>query len=107
MFDRRQNLLIGMILLLCFLSPGCYQFKTAFGMLAAESAYNQGQFGKAVRIYQDLIEINPQSADLHWHLGIAYFSAGNYDKTAIQIERLKGLGENKLADDLQQLLDKE
>ena len=92
---------------LCFALCGCNQFKTAFGILEAESAYNRGNFGKAVKIYQGLIEINPQSADLHWHLGLAYFSAGNYDKVLVQIKHLKALKAQKLADDLQQLLDKE
>ncbi len=75
-------------------------------MMQAESAYNQGQFGKAIRIYQDLIKISPQSADLHWHLGIVYFSSGNTDKVIVQIKRLRSLGEKRYADDLKQLLEK-
>ncbi len=75
-------------------------------MMEAESAYNHGNFGKAVRIYRDLVEINPESANLHWHLGLAYFSSGNKDNVLVQIKRLKTLKAKKLADDLQQLVDK-
>src|SRR3989338_2555324 len=91
--------------ILCLALCGCNQFKTAFGILEAESAYNHGDFGKAVKIYRDLVEINPESADLHWHLGLAYFSSGNRDKVLAQIKRLKALKAKKLADDLQQLVD--
>ena len=95
------------VLFLCLVLCGCDPLKIAFGLLEAESAYNHGDFGKAVRIYQDLVEINPQSADLHWRLGLAYFSSGNKDIAVIQIKHLKALGAKKSADDLQQLLDKE
>jgi Tfp pilus assembly protein PilF len=49
----------------------------------AVSYYNRGEYEKAVEAYKRAIEINPDSAEAYYHLGMAYSSLGKY-KDAVE-----------------------
>ncbi|HOW35461.1 MAG TPA: tetratricopeptide repeat protein [Candidatus Omnitrophota bacterium] len=89
---------------LCFSS--CQKLKTSWMMIDAEAAYNQGNAEKSIRIYKKIIEVNPQQADVHWKLGIAYYALGEKLNMEKEILALRKLNEMNMANDLQQLLDK-
>lgn len=47
------------------------------------SYYNRGEYEKAIVAYKRAIEINPDSTEVHFHLGMAYSSLGKY-KEAVE-----------------------
>ena len=75
--------------------------------MEAETAYNQGNFDKALGLYQELSEQDPDDASLHWRLGTVYFSKGNKAKVRKEIKELRRLDHAELASDLEQLLGKQ
>ncbi len=46
-----------------------------------------GEFAKAVRDYERISELNPALDASHWRLGIAYFYAGQPEKSAAQFDK--------------------
>lgn len=46
-----------------------------------------GEFAKSVRDYERVSELNPALDASHWRLGIAYFYAGQPEKSAAQFEK--------------------
>jgi cytochrome c-type biogenesis protein CcmH/NrfG len=50
---------------------------------AAVSYYNRGEYEKAIEEYKRAIEINPDSVEAYYHLGMAYSSLGKY-KEAVE-----------------------
>jgi len=83
----------------------CDKVKSSFELIKADTAYNQGQFDKAIKIYERALEGNPQNGEVQWKLGIAYYSKGDRDSVKKQEMKLRKLGEEKLAQDLEQLLE--
>ncbi len=75
-------------------------------LLKAETAYNQANFTKAIEFYKEAIALKPDKADLHWKLGIAYYSNGDKKDFKEQVLKLRELGRNDLANDLEQLASK-
>ena len=49
----------------------------------AVSYYNRGEYEKAIEAYKREIEINPDSVEAYYHLGMAYSSLGKY-KEAVE-----------------------
>ena len=99
-------MLLCLFLLSSFIMSSCRKAESSWDLIKADTAYNQGNFEKAIELYKKLIEQDPQKADLYWKIGIAYYSNGEKFNTQKQIIQLKKLGKNDLADDLQQLLNK-
>lgn len=95
-----------MIFLSVLCLSSCQKLKTSWMMIDAEAAYNQGNAQKAVDIYKKVIETNPQQADVHWKLGIAYYTLGEKLNMEKEIVILRKFKEMNMANDLQQLLDK-
>lgn len=85
-------------------ASSCDKIQKSFNLLKADTAYNQGNFTKAIFFYQKLIQNNPQDPDLQWKLGIAYYSNGDRANVEKQIKNLRKLKNKKFADDLEQLL---
>lgn len=99
--------LAGIVLTVFLAASSCGKLQSSMDIIKAETAYNQGNFAKAIELYTQLIEINPSDPVLYHKLGIAYYSSGNKLKVEKQITKLRNLNNNELADDLQQLLDKQ
>ena len=82
----------------------CDRKKKSSGHLKAATAYNQANITKAIAIYKKLLKNDPDDPELNWKLGIAYFSNGERENVKKQIVELRRLKNQKLADDLEQLL---
>ena len=104
---KNKWILLGVILCLVLGVLGLFWGKihTSFMMIEAQTSYNTGHIDKAIVLYQELISEYPDNAELYWRLGIAYYSSGDKLNARKQIQRLKKLKKDKLADDLQQLLE--
>ncbi len=89
--------------MLVFLTS-CDNIRNSWKTIEASTAYNQGNYDKAIEIYKELIERNPNKADLYWSLGIAYYSKGEKLLVQKQIVQLRKLNRFDLAKDLEQLL---
>ncbi len=96
------------ILCLLFLAvfASCTKIENAWLLIKADTAYNQGNFPKAIDLYKKIIEANPEGADLHWKLGIAYFSNNEKENVKKEIAQLRRLGKKDMANDLEHLLNK-
>ncbi len=85
-------------------ASSCDQIQKSLDLLQADTAYNQGNYVKAISFYQKLVQNNPQDSELQWKLGIAYYSNNEHSNVEKQIEKLQKLKNQKLADDLKQLI---
>lgn len=94
------------LLFLLLIFSSCQKIKNSFVFFDAEIAYNQGNFDKAIKLYKQLLEKNPDDPNLHYQLGAAYFSKGEKLKVQKQIAKLRKLGKENLAKDLEQLLER-
>lgn len=102
----RRLIPMYVVLLLTLSLFSCEKIKSTWLVLKAETAYNQGNTKKAVELYKELIALNPTQPEFYWKLGIAHYSNNDKPSAQKQVARLKTLGRNDLADDLQQLLDR-
>lgn len=91
---------------LLFACASCERIQDSLDIIKADAAYNQGNYVKAIEIYKDLLQRSPDDTGLYHKLGIAYYSSGNLLEVQKQIAKLRTLGNEKLADDLEQILDR-
>ena len=104
---RLRNVFKLLIIIAVFSSfCSCQKIKSTMKFTEAETAYNQGNFDRALEIYLELVEMSPSDASLYWHLGTVYFSKGDKAGVQKQIKVLRKLGRGDLADDLAHLLEK-
>ena len=101
-FSYLLTILSGLIFLATVSS--CDRIKRSIDLLQADTAYNQANITKAIAIYKKLLKNDPDDPELNWKLGIAYFSNGERENVKKQIVELRRLKNQKLADDLEQLL---
>ncbi len=103
-----MNIFFPLLLSVFFLfsTASCDSARTFFRLLKAETAYNQGKFDVAIRIYREILRKYPLKGELHWKLGIAYYSKGDIEGVKEQEARLRKLKEEALADDLERLLER-
>ena len=99
--------IITLCLTLGVLLTSCKAIKIPWLQVQAETAYNQGNFEQAVKLYEQLIELKPDSDMYHWHLGICYFSQGKTYKAQKEVVQLRKIGAEDLAKDLEQLIARE
>ncbi len=52
-----------------------------------DQLFFRGEFAKSVRDYERVSELKPELDASHWRLGIAYFYAGQPEKSAAQFEK--------------------
>ena len=107
--DKKTKIFIFICLLILapLLLSSCQKLKTSFKFVSAQAAYNQGKYDTAIKLYQELIEEKPDDFMLVWNLGITYYSKGDLYKSRKQAVKLRKMGQNDLADMLEQTIDKE
>lgn len=100
-----QTLMILSAFLLILPLSSCDKIATSLRLIKADTAYNQAKFDKAIEIYKEVLENHPDEAEIHWKLGISYYSKGDLESVQKQVVRLKKLGAEELARDLEHLLE--
>ena len=95
------------LLVFLFILPltSCDKIATSLRLIKADTAYNQAQFDKSIEIYKEVLENHPDDAQIHWKLGISYYSKGDLESVKKQVVRLRKLGAEELAQDLEHLLE--
>lgn len=81
------NKVIFIIILL--ISTGLCKANPTVAM--ADSAYNSGDYGKAIALYQAVAEDNGVSYSLYYNLGNAYYQAGDLGMAMLSYQRAKKL----------------
>ncbi len=99
----------GRPLVVCFLAgivllTGCTKIKRTVKQWAADVAYNQGKYDKAIMLYKELVEVYPDDSLLRWNLGISYYSNNDMLNASRQVIKLRVMGRDDLARDLEQLI---
>lgn len=78
----------------------CGKIQVGYLSAKAMSAMNGGNFEKAEELYLKVIELEPNVADHHWQLASVYISSKRNAKARQEIEKLRSLGRDDLADQL-------
>lgn len=101
----KRTVIFSILIILAVLSfSSCGQISYSLRYIAADAAYNQGKYEKAIKIYKELLEENPSEPMLHWNLGISYYSSGDLLNCSREAVKLRKLGKQDLAKDLEQLI---
>ena len=58
---------------------------------SADIAYNNGEYSKAVQLYEGIVKENGVSAPILFNLGCAYYKTGNEGEARLYLERAKRL----------------
>ena len=67
----------------------------------AQKAHNEGDFVKAIRIYQKLIVKEPDNEMYVYDLGMAYLDSKDFDGAKEQIDQLKKMDREDLAEKME------
>lgn len=78
----------------------CSKIQTGYLSAKAMAAVNGGNFTKAEELYLKIIEIEPNVPDHHWQLAGVYISSRRNAKARQEIETLRRMGRDDLADQL-------
>ncbi|MFH1360514.1 MAG: tetratricopeptide repeat protein [Candidatus Omnitrophota bacterium] len=104
----RKKWIYLLALIICSIAfVSCGKIKSSFKHLVAEAAYNQGKYDKAIGLYKEIVADNPSNAQLRWNLGIAYYSKGDLLNASRQAVELRKLGRKDLAQDLEQVIERQ
>ena len=77
----------------------------AFLSAKANAAKNNASMERAEEIYKEIIRIQPGVPEHYWELGTFYLSNNNKHRARQQVEKLRKMGCNDLADSLQKYID--
>ena len=75
-----------------FLSVGVFAQDSL--LIKADQQYASQQYEKAIKIYQEILNSDKESASLYYNLGNAYYKAGQITKAILNYERAKLLAPN-------------
>ena len=103
---RHKMKLWGVCLLVMFVSLSCAKAKSAILSEKAFRQHNEGNYDKAIVTYKRLIALDPKNAINYWDLAVAYIDKGDSKSAKLQVEQLRQLGENELANQLDFLVRK-
>lgn len=78
----------------------CSQMQVGYLSAKAISATNAGNFAKAEELYLKIMELEPNVADHHWQLAGVYIASRQKAKAQKEIQALRRLGRDDLADQL-------
>ncbi len=95
---RIHHLIMVSILLISV--SACTQMQVGYLSAKAISATNAGSFAKAEELYLKIIELEPNVADHHWQLAGVYIASRQQAKAQKEIQVLRRLGRDDLADQL-------
>lgn len=85
--NMKRTLYILLFSLLSFAASAQTIAKAEFSKALGDSAYSQGRYDDAVRIYETAIENEGSSVELHYNLGNAYFRNNMLGKAILNYER--------------------
>lgn len=71
----------------------------------ANAAKNNASLERAEELYKEIIRIQPDVPEHYWELGTLYISNHDNYKARQQVEKLREMGRNDLADNLQKYID--
>ena len=97
-------------LVVMFFLTSCNGFDEQLNYNEAQRAHNKRDFDKAIRLYQQLLEgdpqnkVHPDNAIIHYDLGVAYLDIGEREKARRQADALKRMNREDLAEQLSKLL---
>jgi Tfp pilus assembly protein PilF len=101
----KRFLFFGFIFVCCLSLCSCDNIKVAILSGQAMFARNSGQFDKAEKLYQQIIDIQPEVPEHHWELATIYITARKRFLAHRQIDKLKKMGRDDLAQTLQRLME--
>ncbi len=101
----KRFLFFCFVLLSCATLCSCENIKVAILSGQAMFARNSGQLDKAEQLYQQIIDVQPDVAEHYWELATIYISARKRFLARQQIDKLKSMGREDLAQTLQRLMD--
>lgn len=78
-------------MLAMLVSAGCFAADNATLVTEADSAYNGGNYEKAIELYSSVIQSNGATAPLLFNLGCSYYKTGNEGEARVALERAKKL----------------
>ncbi len=96
------------IAFLAFISLGlcsCDSLRVAVFSAQATFARNSGQLEKAETLYKKIIDLQPDVPEHYWELGTLYISANKRFQARQQLEIIKKMGRQDLAETLQKFID--
>ncbi|MCW3071500.1 MAG: Tetratricopeptide repeat protein [Bacteroidetes bacterium] len=85
----KLNKLIALAFILCSSFSKADEPGIAFD--SANSAYAAGRYEQAIKLYEQVLESNKESAALYFNLGNAYFKTDNISAAILNYERAKKL----------------
>jgi len=97
--------ILTLCLVLALSSISCQKIEATLLSNKADRLHNAGKLDEAIKVYQRIIEIDPNPIN-HWDLGVAYLDKGDTENARRQIEKIKEHGDDKLAEQLETLLQK-
>lgn len=103
---RRIFAICGCLVFFIFL-VSCDQISRGWKGLLADTAYNQGNFDRAIVLYKELIADNPDDAHLYFKLGTVYVSKEDSFNIRRTIIRLNQMGREDLARNLRSLTEED
>lgn len=89
--DKSSKGNIMAILLMLFSALSSFAISGASRVAEADSAYNKGDYEKAIAEYSALIKEYPSNPELLYNLGCAYYKSGNNGDARVALERAKRL----------------
>ncbi len=75
------------LLLFCLLAAVSAFAEDSSALKAAEEAYQNGNFAKAIKEYEQLLADGYKSSDLHYNLGNAYYRARDLGRAVLHLEK--------------------
>ena len=99
--NYQKNVVLCLCLLLCFTLVSCDNIKTTWLSVTANGALDKDNMDKAITQYQKLIEMHPDEYSYYWNLGVAYYRKGDSVNAKKLIKKLRALGKDDLADELE------
>lgn len=83
-----KNIIYTLLLLALPFGVSAQSFtKAEFSKALGDSAYSQGRYDDAIRIYETIIDNDGYSAEIYYNLGNAYFRSNMIGKSILNYER--------------------
>lgn len=96
------------LVLFCLFLPlgtvGCNGLKSQYYHGVAVFAHQNGQFARAIEMYQKYLEIVPDDPDMNYSLGVAYLDSKDTDSAMDQVRKLDEIGAKDRKAELQKFL---
>ena len=78
---------MGLVLILALVTGTARADQKSYLFEQGNEFYKKGQYEKAVKAYEEILQMGYASADLYYNLGNAYYKLGQYPKAILNYER--------------------